>query len=137
MRVRLVKLESGRLDHELIWGSVGLVVGLGAWFYPAYLVPAGCPFKALAGFPCPTCGTTRAFARLREFDVLGALAMNPLIAGLALFAAVFCAYAWTAVLGRTRRIRIGVTHRREPMAIRIAVIILFFANWFYLIAVGR
>ena len=43
-----------------------------------------CVFKALTGWPCMTCGTTRALGRLAHFDVAGALAMNPLVAAGAL-----------------------------------------------------
>ena len=37
-----------------------------------------CPMKRLLGMPCPTCGTTRAFALLLLGDVCGAFAMQPL-----------------------------------------------------------
>jgi len=38
-----------------------------------------CPMKRLLGVPCPTCGTTRAFAALFRGDVLGAFAQQPLV----------------------------------------------------------
>ena len=44
-----------------------------------------CPMIALFNVPCPSCGTTRAFASLANLDLLAALAFNPLIV-LGLFA---------------------------------------------------
>ena len=137
MRVRLVDKSEIRLDHEMIWGSIGLALGLVGWVWPADRIPCGCPFKALVGFACPTCGVTRALLGLRRFDVLGALAANPLVALLSLFAAAYCLYAWTTILFRTRRIRIVVTRRWEPMVIRVLVVAVFFANWFYVVLAGR
>ena len=38
-----------------------------------------CPFKSILRIPCPTCGGIRAILALRDFHILKALAMNPLI----------------------------------------------------------
>ncbi len=38
----------------------------------------GCPFRALTGFTCPGCGTTRAFHRLLHGDLSAAFQFNPL-----------------------------------------------------------
>jgi hypothetical protein len=38
-----------------------------------------CPVMALIEVPCPSCGSTRAFAALANFDLLTALKFNPLI----------------------------------------------------------
>ena len=38
-----------------------------------------CPLRALTGFYCPGCGSTRALFDLLHGDVPGALAMNPLL----------------------------------------------------------
>jgi hypothetical protein len=38
-----------------------------------------CAFKTVTGFPCFTCGATRALAALGRFEVLQALKFNPLI----------------------------------------------------------
>ena len=43
-----------------------------------------CAFKAVTGIPCMGCGTTRAFARLFNLDLPGAVSMNPLSAAVAL-----------------------------------------------------
>ncbi len=36
-----------------------------------------CPFRALTGFTCPGCGTTRALHHLLHGDVWGAFQLNP------------------------------------------------------------
>ena len=39
----------------------------------------GCPMRELSGVPCPFCGSTRAFAALAGFDLLGAVKLNPFV----------------------------------------------------------
>jgi hypothetical protein len=39
----------------------------------------GCPFRALTGFTCPGCGSTRGLHRLLHGDVVGAFEFNPLL----------------------------------------------------------
>ena len=36
-----------------------------------HLGPTFCVFRLTTGLPCPTCGTTRAFGRLAQFDLAG------------------------------------------------------------------
>jgi hypothetical protein len=49
-----------------------------------------CPVMALAHVPCPSCGSTRAFAALAEGQFLLALSFNPfMIAGLPFLALAF------------------------------------------------
>jgi hypothetical protein len=47
-----------------------------------------CPLIALLHVPCPSCGTTRAFASLANLDLLAAIKFNPLIV-IGLFALPF------------------------------------------------
>ncbi len=92
-------------------------------------------FKGLTGMPCPTCGSTRAAARLFELDPAGALALNPFTTVLAVVIA-----AWAVVdvllLPRRRALRVGLS-RSFGRAFRVVAFVAFFANWVYLIAVGR
>lgn len=137
MRLQFVRMSRDRLDHERIWAAVGLALGVMGLVFPLEGVRVRCPFKVLTGWPCATCGMTRSFIHLRQFDLVGALAANPLIAVLALFAVAYCIYAWIAVLFRTRRIRISVTRRWEPTVIRVLVVAAVLGNWLYLIWMGR
>ncbi len=61
----------------LLWCAlVGLIYltnqALGTAYTP-------CPFFNLTGYPCPTCGGTRAAFELVEFRPLRALVLNPLV----------------------------------------------------------
>jgi len=112
-------------------------LGLMWLVFPLEGVRIRCLFKVLTGWPCPTCGMTRSFIHLRHVDLAGAFAANPAIAALALFAGVYCFYAWAAVLFRTRRIRISVTRRWEPTLIRVLVVVGIVGNWVYLLLAGR
>ena len=108
---------------------LGSSVHLDALGYPL------CIFKATTGLPCLTCGGTRALIRLAHLDIVGALAMNPLVAS-ALIALVpwGIADAVLALRGRALVLEVGPALGR---LLRYAAIPLLIANWAYLIAVGR
>ena len=75
-------------------GLAGALVGVDAVDQLAWLPP--CPFRALAGLPCPGCGMTRALLLLGQLRVAEALAMHPLVPGLVLAA------LWGAIGGPGR-----------------------------------
>ena len=77
-----------------------------------------CPLIALLNVPCPSCGTTRAFASLANLDPLAAIKFNPLIV-LSLFALPFS--------GLLKRVPSGV--RQYGWWIFGTVVVL---NWLYL-----
>ena len=94
-----------------------------------------CYVKALTGWPCPTCGATRAMARLFALDLGGAFVMNPLATMVALGI-----IAWAVVdllllrRGGSRSFRVSPA---TGTVLRVAAVLLVLANWVYLIAVGR
>ena len=119
-----------------IFGSLGLLGAAVVGLLGLDRVPVTfCVFKGLSGLPCPTCGSTRAVARLFELDPAGALAMNPFTT---LAAVVIAAWAVVDVLllPRRRALRVGLS-RSLGRAFRIAAFAAFVANWVYLIAAGR
>lgn len=94
-----------------------------------------CVFKGLTGLPCPTCGSTRALGRLFGLDLAGALAMNPLTTVLA---AVVAAWAVADVALLPRGVAVGVqASKTAGFALRVGALLLFLANWVYLLAEGR
>jgi len=137
MRLQFIETSRDRLDHELIWGAVGLAVGLIGLLFPLQNLHIRCVFRGLTGWPCPTCGMTRSLLWLRRLNVAGAIAANPMIAGLAVFAAIYVVYAWIAILFRTRRVRVELTKRWEPTVVRVLAVATVVGNWIYLIAAGR
>jgi hypothetical protein len=137
MRVRLRRLAPGELDHELIWLCVTITAALLAllWFRSALPLPR-CTFHAVLGFPCLTCGSTRAAAAIASGDIAQAWQVNPL-ACLAMGAlAAFDLYALVALVSRLPRVRIrfvSAACRRTSLALLGCAALL---NWAYLIRHG-
>jgi len=90
-----------------------------------------CVFKNITGVPCAMCGGTRATASLARADLLGALALNPLVVvlGVAFGAWMIARFAFA----RQLRIELG---RCERTAAWILVSALFAANWVYVASAG-
>jgi hypothetical protein len=135
MRVVWRRLPAAGFDHELVWlaVSVAALVGGAAWLALGLAWPR-CPFLALTGFPCLTCGATRTTIALLHGDFPLALSWNPL-AFLAVGAvALFDLYALVVLLGRGPRLRIVDWTKTEKTVVRIAVIALIAVNWIYLLA---
>jgi hypothetical protein len=94
-----------------------------------------CLFKAFTGLPCPTCGSTRALGRLFALDLGGALRMNPFTTVVAVVVAGW-ALADLALLPRRRALGVDISPRLG-FALRVVALVLFVANWVYLVAAGR
>jgi hypothetical protein len=80
------------------------------WLAVAPLLPA-CPFRALTGVPCLTCGTTRAAVALLGGRPLDALAANPLAA---LAGATFVVGGLAAPLWATARLPTSTARMKIP-----------------------
>ncbi len=116
------------------WWGLGLLLcgGFALKFAPdelfAYLA---CPIKFFTGWPCLTCGSTRALRALVDLDLITAFTMNPLVTALTL--------AGVGYLG------FGVLTRREPpdsergwsRKVQAIGLLLIVCNWIYLLMVGR
>ena len=94
-----------------------------------------CPMKRLLGVPCPTCGTTRAFAELLRGDVFGAFARQPLVMSCSLLGLpVLLAIRFLS--GRRKRTDLLVaTSRSAVFWCLVAAAVL--ANWIYVIRHGN
>lgn len=69
-------------DLVLLSGLTALaVIGL-AWSWPVWgeAIRVICPFRALTGIACPTCGGTRALVAAAHGELGAALRLNPLVA---------------------------------------------------------
>jgi len=93
---------------------------------------APCIFHAVTGWPCPLCGSTRAFDALARGDLFAALAWNPLVilGALTVFGGTL-----RKIVHRCRGIppRPGAHRSRVGASLAVAIA----ANWLYLLAVGR
>jgi hypothetical protein len=119
-----------------IFGMIGLVAAAAVRLLHLDTIPFSlCLFKAFTGLPCPTCGTTRALGRLFALDLAGALRMNPFTTLLAVVVAAW-ALADLALLPRRQALDVRVSPR-IAFALRVGALVLFLANWAYLVAAGR
>jgi hypothetical protein len=131
-----VSAPAGSAPLGAIFGGIGLVAAAVIALLGLDRVPvAFCVFKGLTGLPCPTCGSTRAAARLFGLDPAGALAMNPFTTLVAVVIAAW-AVADLLLIPRGRALRVGVSPSLGR-ALRIAAFVAFFANWMYLLLAGR
>lgn len=109
---------------------VWLNLGATAIFLSAYLNrPVQlCLIKRLTGYPCPTCGFTRGALSLLHGHIVQAWLYNPLLfLVLGLFVAVTAIRVFFA-----RGIKVSLT-KNERLFAWLLVILLFFANWAYVI----
>jgi hypothetical protein len=92
-----------------------------------------CVFRSLTGFPCPTCGTTRAATAFLHGDLATAFTANPLAAAAGLF---FVFGTPLVVLWAVARL--PVPELPSPLSgwIRIGAITLIAANWIYVILIA-
>ena len=122
-------------DHELIWlaVSVAALAGGAAWLALSLPWPR-CPFFAVTGLPCLTCGATRCTIAFLHGDFLSALRWNPLAAVAFCGVVAFDLYAAIVLVGRTPRLRIVDWTITEKNVARIVVISLLALNWIYLLA---
>ena len=122
-------------DHELIWLAVSVAsIALGAAWLAMGLAWPRCPFFAVTGLPCLTCGATRSTIAFLHGNFLAALRWNPLVFAALCALVVFDLYAAIVLLGRRPRLRIADWTSTEKKMARIAVISLLALNWIYLLA---
>ncbi|WP_442889276.1 DUF2752 domain-containing protein [Congregicoccus parvus] len=99
--------------------------------------PPACGWAAATGTPCPACGGTRALAALAEFDLVGALMLNPLFAALAaLVALAFPLAVVDAVANRGRATSWLAAYARGRRGLVWAAALLAL-NWAALLVLDR
>jgi hypothetical protein len=97
--------------------------------------PAPCWFRTITGFPCPTCGSTRAVVRLLHLDFGGALAYNPLVTA-ALLAAPLVGLLYLVRRAAGRRSPFAALSRRSGW-VALVLVVLLLANWAYVLRAER
>jgi hypothetical protein len=134
MRVVWRRMPAAGFDHELVWlaVSVAALAGGAGWMAVGLGWPH-CPFLAMTGWPCMTCGATRATITFLQGNFLQAFSWNPL-AALALCGVVaFDLYAVVVLLSRRPRLRIVDWTKLEATAAWIGVSAAILMNWIYLL----
>jgi hypothetical protein len=119
-----------RFGHAEVFALLGAATFLAARCLPLLSLNYQCPFRALTGLPCASCGMTHAFVHLAHGAPGAAWAANPLGA---LLAAGFWAYA---VLDLVRVVfdapfpRLGSAACR---ALAVTGIVALLVNWAWLL----
>ncbi len=123
-----------RFGHAEVFAAICALSFLAARTLPLLDLGYRCPFLALTGLPCATCGMTHAFVHLAHGEVSAALSASPLgalVAGLA--------WAFAAL----DALRIAVARplpspgpRTASLLARVAAAAVV-ANWIFLVASRR
>lgn len=124
----------GEFDHEALWGCIALIILMTASFFPFDRLPIGIPcwFRALSGFPCPSCSSTRAFVMLAHGRIAEGFALNP-AAGILFFSLLlFLPYAFCTCLLRKPRLRIVGGSPHATFIAGLCAAVLMIGNWAYL-----
>jgi hypothetical protein len=134
MRLVWRRLPPGGSDHELLWLVVSMTGAVARGLWLGFGLPwPHCPFLAMTGFPCLTCGATRCALNLFHGSFLQAFWWNPLAFAALCGAALFDLYSALVLLARLPRLRLVDWTRPEKHAVRIGVLALIAANWIYLL----
>jgi hypothetical protein len=114
-----------------LWGTVAVCSLLLRPFWLALVpfVPV-CPFRAITGIPCPTCGTTHAALALLNGRFGDAFVANPLAA---LAGIVFVAGGLLAPVWATFNWSVPEIPTPLPRLARAATVAVLLAGWAYLI----
>ena len=119
----------------LLWGVAAVSAWLlrPFWLALAPLLPA-CPFRAITGIPCPTCGSTHAAIALLHGRLGAALAANPLAATAG---ATFVLGGVAAPLWAALRWPVPEVPAPLPRWVRLAIAGVVVAGWAYVIWAAR
>src|SRR4051812_48844362 len=130
--MRLVRRQrsAAEFDHELVWLVISVAAFAGGAFWLWLALPGmRCPFLAMTGYPCLTCGATRCSIAFAHGHFATALGWNPLatigLCGLVLFDV----YAVLVLVARIPRLRVVEWTRREKTVARIVAVTFLFLNW--------
>jgi hypothetical protein len=128
-------MPAAGFDHELVWLAVSVAaLAGGAVWISLGLSWSQCPFLAMTGWPCMTCGTTRASVAFLHGKFLEAFWWNPLAAVVLGALVVFDLYAVTVLVRRAPRVRLVEWTGRQRTIAWIVLIVAVLSNWVYLLA---
>ncbi len=124
----------GRLGIPEAFALVALASFLAARFLPVLDAGPECPFLAVTGLPCASCGMTHAFVALAHGDLAAAWAASP-------FGALLAGGAWLYGLADLARVLLGLPGPpippRAQRVLAVAAVSAAAANWLFLLLRAR
>ena len=131
------RLRGGEIDHEMLWLSVSVVSGGLAWLWIrlGWSGPV-CPLHAFTGWPCLTCGATRAVRAVFMGNFLEAFRWNPLLIVALGALLLFDLYALIVLGFGLPRLRFEDLPQWIVPTLRVGVIVAILINWGWLIYRG-
>ena len=137
-RLAVIDLETGQqpiVDEErrlaILWlAAAASALALRPLWLAITPLLRPCVFRSITGFPCPSCGTTRAATAFLDGNLIAAFSANPLAAAGGL---LFVVGAPLATLWAVARWSLPVLPTPLPMWVRIGAVALIAANWLYVI----
>lgn len=131
MRITWKRLAPKETNHELLWLSVSIIGFFAAAIWRAAGLPwPNCVFHSVTGFPCLTCGATRATVAFFHVDFLAAWNWNPLVVLALCGIALFDAYAAAVLVTRGPRLRFDLS-KLDRQIVRVVAICLLAFSWIY------
>ncbi|HTP28552.1 MAG TPA: DUF2752 domain-containing protein [Anaeromyxobacteraceae bacterium] len=118
-----------RFGHEDAFAAIGVLSFLAARFMPLLQLHYVCPFKALTGLPCATCGMTHAFVYLAHGKLAAAARASPLGA---LLAAGFWLFAIVDGVRLAAGLSLPSLRPQVARALAWGCVAAFLANWAFL-----
>jgi len=135
MRLVWRKIPPAAFNHELVWLVVSVAAALGGAVWLRLGFPTlRCPFLAVTGYPCLTCGAMRCAIAFFQGNFPMAWFWNPLALAALCGVAVFDVYAVIVLTVRGPRLRLIDWTRTEKNSVRIVFVALVAVNWIYLLA---
>lgn len=118
----------------LVWGT--LVVAVLAISRITGNEVSTCTFRRVTGYPCATCGGTRAAERLLRGDLFGAIAFNPLATFIVIATPLLLLW-WIAVPTPPPPPATTPRKRRVPVWAAVLIVVgVVGANWAYVLSRG-
>jgi hypothetical protein len=137
MRVAIRKLEKGETDVEAYFLAALVSLLMLYLFFPFKTdTIMTCPFKAITGIPCPTCGFTRSALMLATCDLSGAIKFSPLFTLTALCSVPYAILATLNVVFKVPRLRIKFERSIEKWLALVLLFVIIFASWIRSIIIG-
>lgn len=135
MRLVWRRIPPDDFNHELVWLVVSVAAAVGGAIWLRLGLPTlRCPFLAVTGYPCLTCGATRCAIALAHGNFSAGWLWNPLALVALCFVVLFDFYAAIILVTRAPRLRLIDWTRGEKNAVRVAVGALIVVNWICLLA---